>query len=129
MLAQLLEKRGIAARVVVHAATSRAAIGALDVGGVAMACVSCLELSGSPSHLRYLLRRLRRRLPPEVPVLVGVWPAEDAILADERLRKAVGADYYTTSLHDAVEACLDVARKARADEQPPSETMAAAAMP
>jgi predicted PurR-regulated permease PerM len=129
MLAQLLEKRGIAARVVAHAATSRAAIGALDVGGVAMACVSCLELSGSPSHLRYLFRRLRRRLPPEVPVLVGVWPAEEAILADERLRKAVGADYYTTSLHDAVEACLDVARKAQVDEQPPSETMAAAAMP
>ena len=105
MFAQLLEKQGIAARVVEHAAASRAAIGTLDVAGVAMACISCLDLSGSPSHLRYLLRRLRRRLPPNVPVLVGLWPGGEAILTDERVRAAIGADYYTTSLHGAVQAC------------------------
>lgn len=129
ILAQLLERRGIATRVVEHAATVRTAIEALDVAGVAMACISCLDLSGSPSHLRYLLRRLRRHLPPNVPVLVGLWPDGEAILTDERLRAAVGADYYTTSLHQAVEACVDVARKARFDEQPVSERVTAAAMP
>ena len=75
MLAQLLENQGLASRVVPHAATARAAIGTLDVSGVAMVCISCLELFGTPSHLRYLLRRLRQRLPPDVPVLVGLWPA------------------------------------------------------
>jgi predicted PurR-regulated permease PerM len=125
MLAQLLDKQGLATRVVSHAATARPAIGTFDVGGAAMVCISYLELSGSPSHLRYLLGRLRRRLPPDVRVLVGLWPAEEAILQDERLRTAVGADYYTSSLHQAVEACLEVARKAHVDDQPRTPTPAA----
>ncbi len=118
MLAQLLDKQGLATRVVPHAATMRTAIGTLDVAGAAMVCISYLELSGSPSHLRYLLRRLRRHLPPDVRVLVGLWPAGEAILQDERLRTAVGADYYTSSLHEALEACLEVAHQAHGDEQP-----------
>jgi hypothetical protein len=122
MLAQLLEKQGIEARVVEHAAITRAAIGTLDVTGVAMVCISCLELLGTPSHLRYLLRRLRRRLPLEVPILVGLWPEEDVVLHDERLRTAVGADYYASSLHEAVQMCLDVARKALAAEPSPATT-------
>ena len=124
MLAQLLNNQGIASRVVPHAATTRVAIGTLDVSGVAMVCISCLELSGTPSHLRYLLRRLRHRLPLDVPVLVGLWPDEEEILHDERLRTAVGADYYTSSLHEAVEACLEVAHEAGVDEQPPRMTVA-----
>jgi hypothetical protein len=118
MLAQLLDKQGLATRVVPHAATTRPVIGALDVGGAAMVCISYLELSGSPSHLRYLMRRLRRRLPPEVRVLVGLWPDGEAILQDDRLRAAIGADDYTSSLHQAVEACLEVARQAHVNEQP-----------
>ena len=125
MLAQLLGNEGLATRVVPHAATARTAIGTLDVSGVAMVCISCLELLGTPSHLRYLLRRLRQRLPPDVPVLVGLWPQGEAILHDERLRAAVGADYYTSSLHEAVEACLEIAHKAGVDEQPPRVTAAA----
>ena len=125
MLAQLLDKRGLATRVVPHAATTRAAIGTLDVGGVAMVCITYLELSGSPSHLRYLLRRLRRRLPAGVSVVVGLWPAGEPILQDERLRVAVGADYYTSSLHEAVAACLEVAHKASVAEPPPPMPAAA----
>ena len=73
-----------------------------------MVCLSYLELMGSLSHLRYLVRRLRRRL-PEVPILVGFWPDEAEVLKDDRVRAAIGADYYTSSLHDAVEACLEAA--------------------
>ena len=72
---------------------------------------------GSPSHLRYLIRRLRQRL-PEASILVGYWPAEEAILRDARIRAAIGADYYTSSLHDTVEACLEAAHKATAGEEP-----------
>ena len=68
-------------------------------------CISFLEISGSPSHLRCLIRRLRDRLPGR-PILVGLWPADDAVLGDERLRSAIGADEYTTSLRAAVEICL-----------------------
>ncbi len=119
MLVQLLAKRGLASRVVPHAAIARAAIGKLDMGGVAMVCIASLDLSGTVSHLRYIVRRLRWRLPPDVPILVGLWPDEEEALQDERLRAAVGADYYARSLHETVEACLEVAHKASLDAQSP----------
>jgi predicted PurR-regulated permease PerM len=109
MLAQLLHKHGLAARVLAHHAVSRGFIGSLDPEGVAMVCLCYLEIDGAPSHLRYLLRRLRQRV-PAAKLLVGLWPADQAILTDDRLRAAVGADVYTTSLREAVEACLDAAR-------------------
>jgi hypothetical protein len=111
MLAQLLAKHGLGARVVDHQAVARTAIRHLDVSGVAMVCVSYLELTGSPSHLRYLVRRLRMRLPTQ-PLLIGLWPSEEAVLRDDRLRAAVGADHYTSSLREAVEACLDALHQA-----------------
>ncbi len=109
MLAQLLHKNGLKARVLQHEAASRVHIGALDGEGVVMVCLCYLELGGAPSHLRYMLRRLRQRL-PAARLLVGLWPAEQAILTDDRLRTAVGADVYTSSLREAVEACLEAAR-------------------
>ena len=108
MLAQLLGKHGLGARVVPHDAVSRSTIGRLEVDGVAMICISYLHLEGSLSHLRYLIRRLRQRV-PGVPVMVGLWPAEADILKDDRLRSALGAEYYASSLREAVEACLDAA--------------------
>jgi predicted PurR-regulated permease PerM len=111
MLAQLLRKHELGAQVVPHDAVSRSNILGLDVDGVAMVCISYLDISGNPAHLRYLLRRLRQKL-PDAPILVGLWPAEDAVLTDEKLRQTVGADYFVTSLREAVEACLDAAGKA-----------------
>ncbi len=109
MLAQLLEKHGLGARTVAHEAASRNAIHKLDLTGVAMVCVSYLEISGSPSHLRYLLRRLRARLPAGVPVLVGMWPAGEGVPADARLRAAIGADHAAGSLREAVQICVAAA--------------------
>ena len=43
------------------------------------------------------------------PILVGLWPAEDAVLSDEKMRTAIGADYYVTSLREAVKRCLEAA--------------------
>ena len=108
MLAQLLGKHGLGARVVPHDAVSRARINSLDLPQVAMACVSYLEITGNPAHLRYMLQRLRARL-PKAMLLVGLWPARDPILTDRDLGRTLGADYYVSSLHDAVEACLTAA--------------------
>ncbi len=110
MLSQLLRKNGLNARVLPHEAASRAQIASLNGEGIAMVCLVYLELGGAPSHLRYRLRRLRQRL-PNARLLVGLWPAEQAILTDDRLRAAVGADAYTSSLREAVEACLETARE------------------
>jgi predicted PurR-regulated permease PerM len=108
MLAQLLIKHGLGARVVPHEASSREQVGRLDPTGIAMVCISYLDITGSPAHLRYLLRRLRQRM-PGVPLLVGLWPEGEAVLTDAAQAKAVGADHYTASLRDAVTDCLKVA--------------------
>ena len=117
MLAQLLGKHGLGARAVPYEVASRSAIVSLDGAGVKMVCISYLEIAGSPAHLRYLLRRLRQRL-PGLPVLVGLWPAEDAILSDETMRKALGADYTVSSLRQAVLSCLEAASKESAAAPP-----------
>jgi hypothetical protein len=80
----------------------------LEVGDVRMICISYLEIAGAPAHLRYLLRRLRQRA-PDAPILAGLWPADDTILKEEKLRAVVGADYYVTSLREAVQRCLEAA--------------------
>ncbi len=111
MLAQLLQKHGIGARLVGYGEVSREGIESLAIEGVAMACVSYLDISGSPAHLRYLITRLRRRLPPAAPILVGLWPAEDATLTNKNTQASLGADYFTSSLDQAVSSCVEAATK------------------
>jgi hypothetical protein len=128
MLAQLVGKHGLGARVVPHEAVSRTRIGSLDVQGVGMICISYLDIRGNPAHLRYLLRRLRQKA-PGTPLLIGLWPAEDAVLTDPAMRTQIGADEYVSSLRDAVEACLSRARVASETSSTPDpvrEVVAAA---
>ena len=80
----------LALSVVPHEAVSRDRINSFDTAGAAMVCISYLEISGSPAHLRYLLRRLRQRLPPHAPILVGLWPAEEEVLTTGRPRPSSG---------------------------------------
>jgi len=110
MLVQLLGKHGLGARLAPYEAVSRDRVETLDVEGVAMVCISYLDISGSPAHLRYLMQRLRRRLPQGTPILVGLWPSEDAALTDKATQSGIGADYFTSSLRDAVNDCLKAAR-------------------
>jgi len=77
-----------------------------------MACISYLDISGTPAHLRYLVQRLRRRLPRGAPVLVGLWPMEDAALKDPNTQQMIRADYFVSSLQEAVTACAKEALKA-----------------
>jgi hypothetical protein len=112
MLAQLIAKHGMGARLVEYGEVTRARFSTLNVDGVAMVCISYLDISGSPAHLRYLIQRLRQRLPPGTPILVGLWPAGDAALTDKQIQRAIGADYFTASLADAVTCCVDAATRA-----------------
>jgi hypothetical protein len=63
------------------------------------------------------MRRLRARLRQNVPVLVGFWREGDELLQDERLRAAVGADYYTSTLREAVEKTLQTVQNADLPDQ------------
>ncbi|SEF12297.1 Predicted PurR-regulated permease PerM [Rhizobiales bacterium GAS191] len=122
MLAQLLAQQGLGARTVPHEALSRSGIATFDFRGVAMVCVIYLEISGSPSHLRYLIRRLRQAL-PGAPILVGLWAADDAATRDERLRATIGVDYYVCSLRQAVAACLKEAQRESQPMQQPTSAI------
>ena len=122
ILAQLLGKHGIGARWVPHAAVSRSRMVELDPDATAMVCVCYVEVSGSPAHLRYLMRRLRQQL-PGAATLIGLWPADEAMLHDDRLRLAIGADHTSDSLAAAVNTCLSAANS-RAD-RPAKEYLSA----
>lgn len=111
MLAQLLRKHAVGARVVPHEAVSRAAIHQLDTTGVALVCISYLEISGTPSHLRYLVRRLQRHM-SNAPIVVGLWASDDGVLTDPALQTALGAAHCATALREMVNACLETLQAA-----------------
>jgi hypothetical protein len=108
MLAQLLQKHEIGVRSVTYEAVSRARIAGTDPSGVAMVCLSYLNISGSPAHLRFLTRRIKQRF-PTATILVGIWPADDPFLRDHGSRQALGAEYYVSSLREALDICLAAA--------------------
>jgi hypothetical protein len=114
MLAQLLGKHGLGARSVPHTAFSRTGAAPPDTDGVAMVCITYLDPGASPTHLRYLLRRIRQAI-PDARILVGLVPSEEADLTAPRMRAAVAADGYCSSLQQAVLACVDAARRTQPD--------------
>ena len=113
ILAQLLEKHGLGAEIVAHEAVSRNAIGEFRREGVPMVCVCYLDMSGHTSPLRFLLKRLRQRV-GDARLLVALWPSDHPVMSDQKVRAALSADDYVTSLRDAVNACLKAAQKAAA---------------
>jgi predicted PurR-regulated permease PerM len=105
MLAQVLAQRGVTSHPVPHNAVSRDAIAELDVANVAVFVVSYLELAGTPTRLRSLVKRLRAHA-PAARIVVGLWPEGDATLSDVNVQRALGADAYVGSLRAAVDATL-----------------------
>ena len=69
MLAQLLGKHGLGARVEGANALSASNIFDLETGGIALVCLSTLD-SSTPAHIRYTVRRVRRRF-PDAKILLG----------------------------------------------------------
>src|SRR6185312_5193357 len=61
LLSQLLRQRGIEATNSLHEAASRRKVGSLELKNIAVVSVLYLELSGTPAHVRFLIRRLKER--------------------------------------------------------------------
>jgi predicted PurR-regulated permease PerM len=108
MLAQLLTKHGLRARVESAASLSVQAVARIDDAGVAMVCLSYLD-AGSPAHMRYAVRRLRRKI-PQARILLGCWGEGMDAAAAAALREAARADLVATSLREAMALCLETAR-------------------
>ena len=107
MLAQLLEKHGLGARVEGADAIATSNILRLETSGVLMVCLSYLDAS-SPAHMRYTIRRMRRKL-PKAEILLGCWTTD----VDATLRDTAKPDAVATTLRDAVRLCLEAARNSR----------------
>ena len=110
MLAQLLGKHGIGARIVPRQAASASAIFRLDVTGVEMAVLCYLEAGGF-SNARYLVRRLRRKL-PRARIVIGFWTLGDDETRFREALAATGADSIVTSLRKAVDQVSNIATAA-----------------
>ncbi len=127
ILVQLLEKHGFNGRLAKYDEVSREKIETLDAANVAIVCISFLDIGGSPAHLRYLVQRLRRRLPQGVQIIVGIWQSEDAAQRDDAARTAIGASALAGSLEGTVTLCVQTAIKAAdSDAPPPTVTPAVA---
>jgi AI-2E family transporter len=111
MFAHLLEGQRVGVSNVRHEAVSRRRIAALEAQDVSLVCLSYLDITGSPAHLRFLVRRIKERL-PGVSIVIGFWADDDAFLRNQAARREVGADYYVSSLQEALNACIEVASKA-----------------
>jgi predicted PurR-regulated permease PerM len=123
MLAQLLKQYGLGARVEGADAVATMNILRLETSGVAMVCLSYLD-AGSAAHMRYTIRRMRRRL-PAAQILLAPWKADAEVAT---LRAATQADVVATTLPEAVRLCLEAARnssfRANAEAAPASATAA-----
>lgn len=112
MLAQLLGKHEIGALVVPCEAVSAPNIIRLDTAGVEMAFLCYLEAGGF-SNARYLVRRLRRKL-PQGRIAIGFWTLGEEETRRREALVATGADVIVTSLRQAVHEVGTLARTGRA---------------
>jgi predicted PurR-regulated permease PerM len=112
MLGQLSTAHGLNARVEATEALSTANIFRLETTGVMIVCLVYLDAS-APAHMRYAVRRLRRKL-PKATIILGCWMKDVDAGGLERLRDGARADLVAASLGEAVKLCIELAR---ADKQ------------
>jgi predicted PurR-regulated permease PerM len=108
MLSQLCTAHGLVARVGEAGTLSPANVFRLETTGVAIVCLVYLDASG-PAHMRYSVRRLRRRL-PNATIILGCWMKETNAEALEQLRDGAKADLVAASLGEALKLCIEVAQ-------------------
>ena len=104
ILIQLLEKHGLGGCVEANAAVSSSNIVRLKSAGVTVVCLSYLDLGSSPAHLRHSIQRIRRQI-AGAKVVAGLWGHADDENR-EQLRTTAAADYYVSSLREALSLCI-----------------------
>ena len=109
MLAQLLAKHGLPARVQPFADVSSARSVKIDAPDAPLVCLSYFGSASNPAHVRFLIRRLRRVM-PDARFLAGFWMLLGQDEKAEEWRAAVGAHLVATSLSQALQICVDEAK-------------------
>jgi hypothetical protein len=108
MLGQLSTAHGLAARVEGPEALSTTNVFRLETTGVAIICLVYMD-SASPSHMRYSVRRLRRKI-PQATIILGCWMKEMDPAVLEQLREGAKADLAAASLGEAIKLCIEATR-------------------
>ena len=62
--------------------------------------------ANGPAHMRYAVRRLRRKV-PKATIILGCWMKDLDPAALEKLRDGAKADLAAASLGDAVKLCIE----------------------
>lgn len=104
MLGQLTTAHGLPARVEAAEALSTVNVFRLETTGVAIVCLIYLD-ANSPAHMRYSVRRLRRKL-PKATIILGCCTSDMEPDRLEQLRDGAKADLAAASLGEAVKLCI-----------------------
>jgi predicted PurR-regulated permease PerM len=105
MLAQLLEKHGLPARIQPFADVASAKALRIDARDAPLVCLSYFGAVRNPAHVRFLIRRLKRMM-PNTKFLACFWMLAADPEKGEDWRTAVGAQLVATSLTDTVAICV-----------------------
>jgi predicted PurR-regulated permease PerM len=105
MMSHLCRVHGLSAQIKGSDALSTANIFGLDVSGVALICLSYLDTANA-AHMRYAIRRLRRKV-PRAKIMLAVWRSGDQ---PGVALESANADAIVVSLREAVRICIDEAR-------------------
>jgi predicted PurR-regulated permease PerM len=108
MLAQLSTAHGLAARVEGAEALSMTNVVRLEPVGIAVVCLIYLGRSGD-AHMRYSVRRLRRRL-PRATILLVCCTAEADQTSLKSVQESSKADLVAGSIGEAVRLCVEAAQ-------------------
>jgi predicted PurR-regulated permease PerM len=101
LLAQLLENAGIRVRLETDAGISPLNVIQLATAGVRVVCLSYLYLGHGPTHIRYSIRRVRRRIPSAMIVACLFGYDERSVPKLE----VTGANEHAMTLGEAVTLC------------------------
>lgn len=107
LLAETLRQKGLTSRVAAFEDVRPANLPRLDVAGVQVVCVSCLDC-GDTETMRRLVRRLRPRL-RNVTTIAGLWGWDGGALMNAG---TVECDLVTTHLQEAARQIVRLAREA-----------------
>ena len=121
ILGQLLGQRGASVTVLPCEDLQSARLAQIDLSGVGLVVLSYMN-ANSFAHARFLVRRLRRRL-PRAKIMIGFWTHEAAEPGRRDPLESTGADMIVTGLCDAV---VEIAKLYPAPEREAERAAAAA---
>jgi hypothetical protein len=107
MLADLLAKCGLEARVLPSATMSGAIFDSVAGNRVTAVCLSYVQPEAL-HHARRSVRSLRRQIPSGVPIVLGLWNAQPRAEGPRDIRGITGADRLVVSLTGAVRELQDI---------------------